>query len=194
MEGAGARLGRPSSRYAPTSTVFSGPVRKWKKKWSHPSINIISKHNHSNNYTTNGNDTSNLVLFKWIPVTQSQNNGSKGSTEDGSVIVEEEPTKRRFRYFPVAVLEDQKDSDSKQANDEEKSNENIESSSANNGLDEKPDINDATIEENQDQDDNPVERQDTKENLLDLNLGLKANDGDHRMDTKMDDDDDETEE
>ncbi|KAH9617406.1 hypothetical protein KSS87_006580 [Heliosperma pusillum] len=32
MEGVGARLGRSSSRYG-TTTVFTGPVRKWHKNW-----------------------------------------------------------------------------------------------------------------------------------------------------------------
>uniref|UniRef100_A0A1D1ZAJ3 Protein CONTINUOUS VASCULAR RING 1 n=1 Tax=Anthurium amnicola TaxID=1678845 RepID=A0A1D1ZAJ3_9ARAE len=36
MEGVGARLGRSSTRYGPV-TVFSGPVRRWKKRWVHVS-------------------------------------------------------------------------------------------------------------------------------------------------------------
>ncbi|KAF9683316.1 hypothetical protein SADUNF_Sadunf04G0000800 [Salix dunnii] len=96
MEGVGARLGRSSTRYGPT-TVFSGPVRKWKKRWVHvnPSSNHNSFHSHHHNATTNaaaaasssatnhssssnGNNGSHLLLYKWTPLSQS--NGSSSTT------------------------------------------------------------------------------------------------------------------
>uniref|UniRef100_A0A2P2LEC7 Uncharacterized protein MANES_05G109900 n=1 Tax=Rhizophora mucronata TaxID=61149 RepID=A0A2P2LEC7_RHIMU len=48
MEGVGSRLGRASSRYGPpaAAAVFSGPVRKWKKKWVHVSSNHHHHHHH----------------------------------------------------------------------------------------------------------------------------------------------------
>ncbi|KAJ6363866.1 hypothetical protein OIU76_028905 [Salix suchowensis] len=96
MEGVGARLGRSSTRYGPT-TVFSGPVRKWKKRWVHvnPLSNHNSFHSHHHNATTNaaaaasssatnhssssnGNNGSHLLLYKWTPLSQS--NGSPSTT------------------------------------------------------------------------------------------------------------------
>ncbi|KAI5590346.1 hypothetical protein POPTR_004G001500v4 [Populus trichocarpa] len=95
MEGVGARLGRSSTRYGP-ATVFSGPVRKWKKRWVHvnPSSNHNSFHSHHHNATTNaaaasssaanhssssnGNNGSHLLLYKWTALSQS--NGSSSTT------------------------------------------------------------------------------------------------------------------
>ncbi|ESQ42932.1 hypothetical protein EUTSA_v10014813mg [Eutrema salsugineum] len=112
MEGVGSRLSRTSSRYSgPAATaVFSGRVRKWKKKWVRVSTSSVgvfraSKSNGRNNNNNNNNNSSNsrhhLLLHKWTPlssatVTPSEANGS-GETE--------EPPKRRFRYAPIAMLE-----------------------------------------------------------------------------------------
>uniref|UniRef100_A0A1J3FCI7 Uncharacterized protein n=1 Tax=Noccaea caerulescens TaxID=107243 RepID=A0A1J3FCI7_NOCCA len=106
MEGVGSRLSRTSSRYSgPAATaVFSGRVRKWKKKWIRVSTSSVgvfraSKSNGRNN--NSGNSPHHLLLHKWTPLpsataTASDANGS-GDTE--------EPPKRRFRYAPVAMLE-----------------------------------------------------------------------------------------
>ncbi|CAE6241783.1 unnamed protein product [Arabidopsis arenosa] len=106
MEGVGSRLSRTSSRYSgPAATaVFSGRVRKWKKKWVRVSTSSVgvfraSKSNGRNN--SNSNSPHHLLLHKWTPltsatVTASDANGS-GETE--------EPPKRRFRYAPIAMLE-----------------------------------------------------------------------------------------
>ncbi|EFH42341.1 hypothetical protein ARALYDRAFT_331859 [Arabidopsis lyrata subsp. lyrata] len=106
MEGVGSRLSRTSSRYSgPSATaVFSGRVRKWKKKWVRVSTSSVgvfraSKSNGRNN--NNSNSPHHLLLHKWTPlttatVTASDANGS-GETE--------EPPKRRFRYAPIAMLE-----------------------------------------------------------------------------------------
>lgn len=118
MEGVGARLGRSSTRYGPT-TVFTGPVRKWKKKWVHASSSNSSNLHHQ---TANGNanGSSHLLFYKWTAITPSQNkdnnggdsnnvnnnisnNGdSKNSDKDDAFAVEE-PPKRKFKYIPVLL-------------------------------------------------------------------------------------------
>ncbi|KAJ4899758.1 Uncharacterized protein Rs2_13709 [Raphanus sativus] len=76
MEGVGGgRLGRSSTRYGGPATVFTGPVRKWKKKWVHVSPSA-KKHNNHSSSAANGS-SSQLLLFKWAPL--SQNN----EEEDG---------------------------------------------------------------------------------------------------------------
>lgn len=102
MEGVGARLGRSSTRYGP-ATVFSGPVRKWKKKWVHVSPSNASN-NHSQTAATNGTNGSHLLLFKWTPIAQSNNNnGDKidGREENIASATPEEPPRRKFKYVPV---------------------------------------------------------------------------------------------
>ncbi|KAH7569390.1 hypothetical protein JRO89_XS06G0154000 [Xanthoceras sorbifolium] len=133
MEGVGARLGRSSTRYGP-ATVFSGPVRKWKKRWVHvsPSNNHNNNnhsnqnhhHHHTNNNvnnvvngsTANGNNGSHLLLFKWTPLTQrdgSNNNSNvngNSSTSNGEKssakddATPEEPPRRKFKYIPVFFM------------------------------------------------------------------------------------------
>ncbi|XAR53836.1 hypothetical protein NMG60_11022532 [Bertholletia excelsa] len=210
MEGVGARLGRSSTRYGPTSTVFSGPVRKWKKKWVHisPPLNNASSNNHSQSTTTNQNGTtvangnnngSHLLLYKWTPLTPSQNGNNNSSSNDDkssdkdvatdtTASAAEEPPRRKFKYIPIAVLEEQKNETAEyeaveKVDDEAKPSETntnaVEPTAKNDGLDEKPDINDLPMEESQPRDDNPLSRQDLNESTLDLSLGLKAHDGDH---------------
>ncbi|KAE9452733.1 hypothetical protein C3L33_15353, partial [Rhododendron williamsianum] len=184
MEGVGARLGRSSTRYGPTSTVFNGPVRKWKKKWVSPpssnnNNNASSNHHHSHQSSTNNNSngSSHLLLYKWTPISQSQNgnsnnnnsNGDKSSPQHDAAV--EEPPRRKFKYIPIAVLEEQRN----EAEDEAKASDKPD---INNGLDDKPDINDVPMEESQLPDDTPLARQDLNVSTLDLSLGLKASDGD----------------
>ncbi|CAA7021135.1 unnamed protein product [Microthlaspi erraticum] len=102
MEGVGSRLSRTSSRYSgPAATaVFSGRVRKWKKKWIRVSTSSVGVFRASKSNGRN-NSPHHLLLHKWTPLpsataTASDANGS-GETE--------EPPKRRFRYAPVAMLE-----------------------------------------------------------------------------------------
>ncbi|KAH7545285.1 hypothetical protein FEM48_Zijuj01G0077400 [Ziziphus jujuba var. spinosa] len=134
MEGVGARLGRSSTRYGP-ATVFNGPVRKWKKTWVHVSSpstsssssssaaasNTTTNHSHHHhaqihtpNGTTNGNNVSHLVLYKWTPITQSQNSAINGNNTnngnntpdkvsvkaDAPAVHPEEPPRRKFKYIP----------------------------------------------------------------------------------------------
>ncbi|KAK6917819.1 hypothetical protein RJ641_018570, partial [Dillenia turbinata] len=209
MEGVGARLGRSSTRYGP-ATVFTGPVRKWKKKWVHVTPNNTSSnnsnsntqnHHHSHHQHPNGNSNGNngsshLLLYKWTPITPSQNtannnvnasNGDKSSAkhDNDAVLDAEEPPKRKFKYIPIALLEEQKNESSENDEDEAKPG-NTEPSSKGVGLDEKPDINDMLIEENQGADNVQLPRQDLNESTLDLSLGLNAHENNHDSDLKTD--------
>ncbi|KAF4393673.1 hypothetical protein G4B88_007659 [Cannabis sativa] len=213
MEGVGARLGRSSTRYGP-ATVFTGPVRRWKKKWVHiaPSSSnstgtasttaattTTSSSNHSqihvHNATTNG---SHLLLYKWSPITQSQNaamngdtNGDKVSAEDETTATpSDEPPRRKFKYIPIALLEEEQKDDTAEDEAAEKVTEEAKAieidSSKDGNLDEKPDINDVPMEENQDT--NQVVCQDLNESTLDLSLGFNAHDheSDNDPDSKAD--------
>ncbi|KAK9151503.1 hypothetical protein Syun_009812 [Stephania yunnanensis] len=154
MEGVGARLGRSSTRYGPT-TVFTGPVRKWKKKWIHvvaANGGGASANHHASQINGNNGSSSHLVLYKWTPISQTQNNnnGDNGSInrsslskEDEVVGAAEEPPKKKFRYVPeerkaaaqlrwhasqldkfkMAVLEEKKNEDVEKAEDEAKPSE-----------------------------------------------------------------------
>ncbi|EEF43788.1 uncharacterized protein DDB_G0285917 [Ricinus communis] len=189
MEGVGARLGRSSTRYGP-ATVFSGPVRKWKKRWVHvsPSSNHNHSHNHNhNNSSSNGNNGSHLLLYKWTPSSQSQsqsqsnNNSNSNHKNDDPPLLPDEPPRRKFKYIPVYLLEKQKNEVAEKAEDEAKQSDAevaAEPISKDDGFDEKPDINDIPMEETQSQGDNQVVRQDLNESTLDLSLGLMSHDDD----------------
>ncbi|KAF8414176.1 hypothetical protein HHK36_002175 [Tetracentron sinense] len=190
MEGVGARLGRSSTRYGP-ATVFSGPVRKWKKRWTHVSSSNSANH-HSQSNGTNG---SHLLLYKWAPISQSGNgnnsNGDNSSNKVDSAAAQEEPPRRKFRYVPIAVLEEQEKEAAEKAEDEAKPS-NTDPSAAgptskSDGFDEKPDINDVPMEETQALDNDQLPPQDLNESNLDLSLGLKARDGNRDSDSKIDD-------
>ncbi|KAI4307951.1 hypothetical protein L6164_031075 [Bauhinia variegata] len=111
MEGVGPRLGRASSRYG-TPAVFSGPVRKWKKKWVQVSSASVSYHNSQSQSLTNANSNNNnnnnggsrLFLRRWTPITAPST--TPAGTADN--ISGEEPPRRKFRYTPISVLEEQK--------------------------------------------------------------------------------------
>lgn len=93
MEGVGSRLGRASSRYGPSTAVFSGPVRKWKKKWVHVSQSRVSYH--SSHSQSNG--SSRLLLCRWTPISPST---VSDTTSAGSA---DEAPRRKFRYTPVYI-------------------------------------------------------------------------------------------
>ncbi|KAK3199829.1 hypothetical protein Dsin_023244 [Dipteronia sinensis] len=128
MEGVGSRLGRASARYGPTQTVFNGPVRKWRKKWVHVTSSSSSSSSSSSAAVsqTNGNGNNNntssngspLLLCKWTPLSSnpSDNNG-------GAPLDEEPPPRRRFRYTPIAVLEERKKILEEKVEDEAKESE-----------------------------------------------------------------------
>ncbi|CAA3015617.1 probable basic-leucine zipper transcription factor E isoform X1 [Olea europaea var. sylvestris] len=202
MEGVGARLGRSSTRYGPT-TVFTGPVRKWKKKWVHASAFNSNNHDHQ---TPNGNanGSSHLLFYKWTVITPSQNkdnnggdsnngnnnvssNGDSKNSDKVDSFAVEEPPKRKFKYIPIAVLEEQKNELSEQVEDEAKPIEfdaNAEEvTSKSDRFDEKPDINDVPTDENKSTDNSPEERQDLNESTT---FGLNENNGDNESDSKTD--------
>ncbi|KAE8652886.1 uncharacterized protein LOC101221727 [Cucumis sativus] len=210
MEGVGARLGRSSTRYGP-ATVFTGPVRKWKKKWIHvaPSTTASNNHSHSQRHTNPNNVTANatansstnashLLLFKWTPITQSLNNGNadeKNAGKEDTPTVTEEPPRRKFKYMPIAVLEEQKNEAAENeatdnVEDEALESDDVEPSStvATKGelQDEKPDINDVPMEESQSQDNDRPVRQDLNESTLDLSLNLNALDDGGEASSKAD--------
>lgn len=209
MEGVGARLGRSSTRYGP-ATVFTGPVRKWKKKWvpvppsnsaasnsNSSAVNSGRSLNGSTAAAANGNNPSHLILFRWTPITQSGNTNGGGNNNNissngvdkksaNSDAAAEEPPRRKFKYIPIALLEEEKDEDveinaAENVDDEEKPSENdlssVEPNNKNGGSDEKPDINNIPMEVSED--DNKGVRQDLNESTLDLSLSFKAGDGNH---------------
>ncbi|XP_060184383.1 uncharacterized protein LOC132614046 isoform X2 [Lycium barbarum] len=215
MEGVGARFGRQSTRYGPT-TVFTGPVRRWKKKWIH--VSSVKKTTVTNGGVNGNNNGSHLMFLKWTPITNNNNTSSteKDIGEDGVVSIDE-PRKRKFKLgfllylsnvriariifcifslsqglLLMALLEDLKD----ESDQDEDEAEPVEAD-ANTGkptsqaddCDEKPDINDVPMEENQDPEDKPPERQDLNESTLDLSLGFTAheeNDADSKTNQTKD--------
>ncbi|KAK7288453.1 hypothetical protein RIF29_01912 [Crotalaria pallida] len=95
------RLGRASSRYG-APTVFSGPVRKWKKKWVHVPPPTVSSASHN----TNSSSSSRLLLRRWTPIAAASS--ADDDSHNSSPNASDEPPRRKFRYTPIAVLEDQK--------------------------------------------------------------------------------------
>ncbi|KAL1562510.1 B-cell CLL/lymphoma 7 protein family member B-like [Salvia divinorum] len=202
MEGVGARFGRSSTRFSGPATVFTGPVRKWKKKWVYvPPPNSSHHHHTASNGNANGsNGSSHLQFYKWTPIASSQskdgsnndsNGGDNGNAEpkDGDVAVEK-PPKRRFKYIPIVVLEEQKVESSEQMEDENKSSEDTSDAiEATSRGDEKPDMNDVPMDENQvniASETNREERQDLNVSTLDLSLGLTAHDGENESESRAD--------
>ncbi|KAL3627410.1 hypothetical protein CASFOL_028773 [Castilleja foliolosa] len=203
MEGVGARLGRSSSRYGPT-TVFTGPVRKWKKKWISVPPSNSNNHNHTaaNGAIRESNGSaSHLLLYKWSPITPSQNKDGNGNADskasEDDAVEAEEPPRRKFKYIPIAVLEEQnnelseqiEEQTEEQIEDEAKpneTNENTEEASKSHGYDEKPDINDVPMDENEALENSTVERHDLNESPLELSLGLKADKEENESDAKVD--------
>ncbi|XP_020248094.1 uncharacterized protein LOC109825640 isoform X1 [Asparagus officinalis] len=97
MEGVGARLGRSSTRFQP-AVAFTGPVRKWTKRWVPlPNPSTTSNNSSSSNPNkTSNSEPSNLMLYKWTPISPSKNDGVPATPED--------PPKRKFRYVPVRFI------------------------------------------------------------------------------------------
>ncbi|GAB4830776.1 hypothetical protein Ancab_004809 [Ancistrocladus abbreviatus] len=215
MEGVGARLGRSSSRYG-TTTVFSGPVRKWKKKWVHvtPSSsnnnsNASSNSNHIHhslsNGTTNGNSGSHLLLYKWTLISQSNNtnnndnnsdnnedtssNEDNDSIQNDSISAAVERPRRKFKYIPIAVIEEEQKKEAEENPDDEAKNADAKTTEPipkDHGPDEKPDINDVPMEEYQDPEQNQTISawQDLNVSTLDLSLGLTSHEGDPDSDSR----------
>ncbi|GMI85242.1 Hygromycin-Sensitive 1 [Hibiscus trionum] len=121
MDGVGStRLGRATARYGSTA-VFNGPVRKWKKKWVHVSPSSTVKHSQSNG--GNSSASTSILLCRWTPLS-SADSGSPTADGDGEDV--EQLHKRKFRYTPVAVLEEERKqaASAKQVENEAKKDEN----------------------------------------------------------------------
>ncbi|KAF3594158.1 hypothetical protein DY000_02027059 [Brassica cretica] len=194
MEGVGGRLGRSSTRYGGPATVFTGPVRKWKKKWVHVSPST-KKLNHSSSSASDAANGSHLLFFKWAPLSQTGNGNEDGKSESPSpsedtlatVAAEDPPRRRRFKYVPIAVLEEQKnevteiEEDDQVEEEEQKKEIEQEASAAELSdkraqVEEKPDMNDVPMEDNQEEE--KTVRQDLNESTKDSGLNLNANDVD----------------
>lgn len=88
-------------------TTFSGPVRRWEKKWVHvsPSLPSTLKHGKQSNAPTA--DKSSILLCKWTPLSAADADKSS--------------PRRKFRYTPIAVFEDKKRLAAKRLVDSDKS-------------------------------------------------------------------------
>ncbi|KDP39195.1 hypothetical protein JCGZ_00952 [Jatropha curcas] len=163
MEGVGSRLGRASSRYGPsaTATVFNGPVRKWKKKWVHvsPPSSTVSHHNSNSHSQSNGhaNNTTNsrLLLCRWTPLSPAD-------------ATSEEPPKRKFRYTPIVVLEEEQRKAAKQVDHEAKTD----------GTNQFTALHPSKNDELNNDTALKTETQDSNVSNLDLDLCLKGHNGD----------------
>ncbi|XP_009334164.1 uncharacterized protein LOC103926998 [Pyrus x bretschneideri] len=169
MEALGSRLGRASSRYGQTATVFNGPVRRWKKRWVHvssssPSLTYQNPHSQSNN------SSSRLLLCRWTPI-------SSATSPDEPAAASDEPPRRKFRYTPVSVLEEQKKPIQKKVGDEEKTSETDESVSPSDKVYGKPNINQIMKEQAEELDEDQSGVLDSNRSHLDLDLGLKDGHG-----------------
>ncbi|XVE80444.1 hypothetical protein DITRI_Ditri14bG0140000 [Diplodiscus trichospermus] len=164
MEGVGStRVGRASARYGSTA-VFNGPVRKWKKKWVHVSPSSTVKHSQ---YNGNGSAPSTILLCRWTPLSSADSWSSAVDGED-----HEQPPKRKFRYAPVAVLEEErKRAAVKQVEDEAKTADVETSQTSPNWLSSKSE-NELNMNEEL-----KKETQDSSMGILDLGLCLKGHDG-----------------
>ncbi|KAG6467373.1 hypothetical protein ZIOFF_074816 [Zingiber officinale] len=87
MDGVAGRLGRSSTRYGPTS-VFSGPVRRWNKKW----VALSNPDHRRRSSISGGRHSSRILLYRWTPVA--------ALAKDDATPPPEEPPRRKFRYVP----------------------------------------------------------------------------------------------
>lgn len=151
-------------------------------------------HRSAPNSEVNEINGSRLSLLKWTPITPSQNNtsangggGDENGASDGSakpdVVNEEELPKRRFKYIPIALLEEQKNESIEIAEDETngiESETDANKTTRADGLEENPDINDVPMQESQE----ATEQQDLNESAFGLSLDLNAQDGEDDPDSK----------
>ncbi|KAL0727286.1 hypothetical protein Bca4012_023379 [Brassica carinata] len=188
MEGVGGRLGRSSTRYGGPATVFTGPVRKWKKKWVHVSPSS-KKHTTSSSSSSSvggsASEGSHLLFFKWAPLSQAGNGNGDGKSESDSPSEEpvtettaaaEEPPRRRFKYVPIALLEEQNKEVTEIEEDDKEDASAAEPSDKKPEVEEKPDMNDVPMENNQEEE--KIVRQDLNESTTDSGLNLNSNEAD----------------
>ncbi|XP_059662442.1 uncharacterized protein LOC132308393 [Cornus florida] len=166
MEGVSSRLGRASARYGST-TVFSGPVRKWKKQWVQVSSSSTLSYQNSSQSNGTGNASA-LLLCRWTPI-------SPPHTADSGE--HEEPPRRKFRYTPIVVLEEQKKEAAKKVDDEAKTSKTDQPTmrpvSKVDDSYESPNIDNPILEENRAPNGNGLALQHPDKSHLDLSLCLK---------------------
>uniref|UniRef100_A0A5B7AZD7 Uncharacterized protein n=1 Tax=Davidia involucrata TaxID=16924 RepID=A0A5B7AZD7_DAVIN len=173
MEGVGSRLGRASSRYGP-ATVFTGPVRKWKKQWVHVSSSSsnVSYQNTSQSNGNGNNNASTLLLCRWTPISQTHT----GNPDNNSG--EAEPPRRKFRYTPIVVLEEQKKEAAKNVDHEAKTSKTDQvtarPASKSDDICERANIDNPSMEENQ-ANKNQFAPEHSNNSHLDLGLCLNDN-------------------
>ncbi|WOL00468.1 hypothetical protein Cni_G09181 [Canna indica] len=181
MEGVAARLGRSSTRYGPAA-VFSGPVRRWNKKWV-PLSNPDNRRRSSNGGLPH---SSHLLLYRWTPAS-SPTDGAVSASKDAATPQPEEPPRRKFRYVPISIIDERKEEYSPKSNDIIKPNEadqfphigQIDPSATN------PDMNNVSAEEAQaSYKDQTSSDEGNGGAELDLSLGLRAPEGDHEDELK----------
>ncbi|XP_074589986.1 uncharacterized protein LOC141845882 [Curcuma longa] len=175
MDGVAGRLGRSSTRYGPTS-VFSGPVRRWNKKWV-----ALSNPDHRRRSSIGGGGggrhSSRILLYRWTPVA--------ALAKDAATPPPEEPPRRKFRYVPISVTRERKEESSPKSNSSSKLNvtEGFPRKSQKDPSGTNPDMNNVSAEMK------VSSKVQTWSGLgngadLDLSLGLRAPDGDHEDESK----------
>ncbi|MCD7447609.1 hypothetical protein HAX54_032227 [Datura stramonium] len=159
MDGVGARLGRSSARYAPTTVVLLDRFVGGRRNGS-------TERRPAPGTTTVGQLlTAELMVVTALiscfssgyPLLRARNNnGTTDSSAEYDVVSVEEPPKRKFKYIPINVLEEQKNDASEQAEDDIKPIESDTNSEGN--------ISGGRFRRK------PPERQDLNERTLDLSL------------------------
>lgn len=89
---------------------FTGPVRRWEKKWVHVSSSLPSTLKRRKQSNGPKPDKSSLLLCKWTPLSAADKTSG-------------ELPRRKFRYTPIAVMEDEKKLAAKRVVDDDKSGE-----------------------------------------------------------------------
>lgn len=111
------------------------------------------------------------------------------ANDDSDDDLTDQPPRRKFKYIPIALLEEQKDEAAEQVEDDAKPSEadivTTDLNSKADDIDEKPDINDVPMEENE-APENPLGRQDLNESTVDLGINLNSRDGENDSDSMND--------
>ncbi|CAL9063103.1 unnamed protein product [Musa banksii] len=181
MESVAARLGRSSTRYGPAA-VFSGPVRRWNKKW----VPLSSPDHHRRR---NNGANPHLLLYRWTPVSSAADGGATTATpsKDSATPPPEEPPRKKFRYIPISAVEEKKKEASPKSNEEtKKPNETDKFPRIGqiNPSGKIPDMKDVSAEEVQVPYKDQVPSEEGSGTDLDLSLGLRAPEGDHEKELR----------
>ncbi|PQP95102.1 uncharacterized protein Pyn_05946 [Prunus yedoensis var. nudiflora] len=184
MEGVGSRLGRASSRYGQTTTVFSGPVRRWKKKWVHVPSSSSATYQNPHSQSNGNNNSSRLLLRRWTPIFPAT---PAAEPLSGSGASMEEPPRRKFRYTPVSVLEEQKKAAKGKVGDVVKASEGGQSIATSTKMHENSNIDQVMEEQAEELDEDHSGLQDSNGSHLDLDLGLKGHSANRDSVTQIED-------